>query len=304
MLSPSRKVKFIILGLLFVSVGSYVWTTYERKQVVISPLTDEPQKERNIFSFLQHKKNPDELKAIVKNIASKSLRNYSIVVKDYTSNFQMNINESVIFTAASVNKIPILAALYYFVQKGEIDLDTDITLQKEDIQDYGTGSIRYDPVGSVYSIKTLAQLMIQKSDNTAAYLLSNQVIGISKAQALINSWGLTQTDLVNNKTSNKDIGIIFEKIYKGGVANLGLTQEILSLLSESDFEDRLPALLPNNAKVYHKIGTEVNTIHDVGIVELDKVKYYIGIFSTDVTSEKEAIKKLAEVSKKVFDFMQ
>jgi beta-lactamase class A len=216
----------------------------------------------------------------------------------------MDINSSVIYTAASVNKVPILAALYYYVQKGDIDLDKDITVQKEDIQDFGTGSMRYDPEGSVYSIKTLASLMIQKSDNTAAYLLANQVLTVNKIQPLINSWGLTQTDIVNNKTSNKDMDLIFEKIYSGGVANQAYTQEMLSLLSDSDFEDRIPARLPKDVKVYHKIGTEVNTIHDVGIVEHGKTKYYIGIMTTDVASEDQAAKTLADISKKVYDYMK
>ena len=69
----------------------------------------------------------------------------------------MGINESVIFTAASVNKVPILAALYEEAQKGNVDFNRVITLQASDIQDYGTGSIRYDPPGTTYSVKTLAQ---------------------------------------------------------------------------------------------------------------------------------------------------
>lgn len=299
-----RKLRLVIWGLLLIILGLFLTSKFSRSDTIISPLPDEPSEPAKIFSLFTHKKDPDELRSLVKDTVGNTLVNYSVYVKDFTQDFHMEINESVIYIAASVNKLPVLAALYYYVQKGEIDLDRNITIQKEDVQDYGTGSIRYDPVGSVYSVKTLAQLMIQKSDNTAAYLLSNQVIGVNKIQSLINSWGLTQTDIINNKTSNKDMEIILEKIYTGGVANLALTQEMLSLLSDSDFEDRLPALLPSDAKVYHKIGTEVNTIHDVGIVEHGKIKYYIGVFSTNVTSEEAAQKKIAEISKKVYDYMQ
>ena len=269
---------------------------------IISPLPD-TQSPNVISFFFGNKKNPDDLKRQLVNLIDTEWNNFSIYVKDLNDDFELDINKSVIYTAASINKIPILAVLYYSAQKGEVNLDGTITLQKDDIQDYGTGSIRYDTPGTVYSIKTLARLMMQKSDNTAAYIIANHILSVDTIQSLINTWGLTQTDIINNKTSNNDMAILLEKIFHEKITNTALTQEMLSLLKDSDFEDRLPKLLPKGTNIYHKIGTEIGAVHDVGIIVSPKKSYYIGIFTSDITDEEQAADLEAKVSKAVYDFL-
>jgi beta-lactamase class A len=203
-----------------------------------------------------------------------------------------------------VAKVPILAALYEEAQKGNIDFNKIITLQAADIQDYGTGSIRYDPPGTTYSVKTLARLMMQQSDNTAAYLLANYVIGMDVVQKYVDGWGMTQTDMVNNQTSNSDMALLFEKIIDKKIVNPALSDEMLALLKDSDFEYLFPGELPKDVTVYHKIGTAVGAVHDVGVVESGNLKYYIGIFTSDVGDEEQAAKLLADVSKVVYDYLK
>lgn len=276
------------------------------RQPIISPLADEKPatKESSILNVFGKKKNPEDLGKKINDALQNKWKNYSILVIDYTSPFELAINDRVTYTAASVNKIPILAALYYNAQKGDIDLDKTITIQKDDIQDYGTGSIRYDPPGSTYTIQTLARLMMQKSDNTAAYVLEKYIVGADEIQNLVNTWGLTQTDIQNNKTSNRDMALLMEKIYSGKIAGTSYTQEMLALFQDTDFEDRLPGKLPDSAQVYHKIGTQLGTVHDVGIIKDRNLLYYIGIFTNDIRDEEQAAEQLATVSKVVYDFMR
>ena len=253
---------------------------------------------------MQPKKNPDDLADKVNNTINGAWSDYSVYVEDYDSDFVMGLSETETFTAASVNKVPILAALYYQNQNGVIDLDTLITLQQDDIQNYGTGTMRYDQPGTTYSDKTLARLMIKQSDNTAAYILANEIIGFDKVQSLVNAWGLTQTDMANNKTSNKDMAILFRKIYEEKIANHARTQEMLSFLKDTDFETRLPANLPQGVTVYHKVGTDTGKIHDVGIVTNGKHTYYIGVFTNDETDDAATETIIAKVSRVVYNYMQ
>ncbi|MEK7165394.1 MAG: serine hydrolase, partial [Patescibacteria group bacterium] len=194
---------------------------------IISPLSENSdliKKTVTLFPKDEQRKPPDPeslIKEIKKYIDSQQ-GNYSIYVYELTANQGYGINETTIYTAASVNKIPILAALYFEAQKELIDLDRRITIQQKDIQDYGTGTIRYEGSGGVYSLKTLAQLMIEKSDNTAAFVLTG-IIGEERIQELVDSWGLTQTDIKNNKTSNKDMATLLTKIYRKQIANNALT---------------------------------------------------------------------------------
>jgi beta-lactamase class A len=273
-------------------------------RLLVSPVPDDPLiMETAPVKASTDDRDPAELEHLIKTGIGNEWTNYSIVVTDMNGPFSMDIGGTVIYTAASVNKIPILTALYYGFQNGTVDPDTTITLQRADIQDYGTGSMRYASPGTTYSIKTLARLMIEQSDNTAAYILSNHVLGLNTIQKLMDSWGLAQTDMVNNKTSNLDQQKLFDRIFSEKVASRALTMEMLGYLGNSDFNDRLPALLPKQVPVYHKIGTEVGNIHDVGIVGLTDRPYYIGVFVGDVSREEQTVKKISEISKAVYDYM-
>jgi len=294
-----RSVKFF--AIIFVVVAIYFF--YKSPMTIVSPI---PQKSMFFFTLpiFSRKKNPDELKKKIIEAIGTTIPEYSVIVKDLHNDFSIDMNANTIFTGASVNKLPILGTLYYLAQKGDIDLDRQITIQPEDIQDYGTGQIRYDQPGTMYSVKTLSRLMMQKSDNTAAYILGRQVIGIPKIQQLITSWGMTQTDMENNKTSNTDIALLMEKIYREKVANKALTLEMLSFLKDGTIEDRIPALLPKETVVYHKTGNGVGFLHDVGIVVGPKTTYYIGMFTSGVPDEAEAVRILATISRIVYDFMK
>lgn len=292
------KLGFLIF-LLLIFLG-FLKRNTGTNQTIISPL---PETIISFFSQKQAKpKDNESLLSEIKTMTEKVGGSWAIYVYDLKTNQGFGINESAIFTAASVNKVHILAVLYFLADKGEVDLDQQITLQASDIQDYGTGSIRYDPPGTTYSLKTLARLMMEKSDNTAAFLLGRQVIGFAKIQNLINSWGLTQTDMENNKTSLLDMAKIFTKIYRGEVTTKPLTTEMLGFMDNSDFEDRIPALLPKDIKVYHKTGNEIGNVHDVGIVTLEKSPYLIGVFTADVTDEAQTSQTIAQISKLVFDY--
>lgn len=255
-------------------------------------LSDGPQDVQKGFM-----KNVDEL-------ISTAGGTFSVYIYDIKNNKEYSIHPQTVLTAASLNKVAILATLYHLAGNKEIDLEKIITLQKDDIQDYGTGSMRYDPPGTPYSIKTLARLMMEKSDNTASYILANQIIGMDKIQEFINTSGLTQTDMIENETSAKDMGILLVKMYKGEITTSPLTSEMLNFMEKTDFDDRLPAGLLPGVKIYHKTGDEIGKIHDVGIINLPERPYFLGVLSSDMTDENKAKNIISEVSRIVFAEMK
>lgn len=226
---------------------------------------------------------------------------YSIYYKNLTTGSYFGIDETQIETGASVNKLPIVAALYSLAKKGDIDLDDQITIQKDDIQDYGTGSIRYQQMPQTYSLRNLAKLSLQKSDNTAAHVISVR-IGEEKVQDFVDSWGMNQTSMADNKTSAIDMATLFEKIYKNEITDAANTKEFLQFMTNTEFEDRLTKGLPKNTKIYHKTGDGEGFVHDVGIIETDKTTYYLGVMTSDIgDTEEETKETIAEISKKVFE---
>ncbi len=305
----TRKKKFtqIFIGVLFflILVSLSLYLTQGKKSQKDTKISPPNIKEEKKISISQPKiTSQRDLIGKIENILKENNGTYSVYIYDLKKKQGFGINEKMVITAASVNKIPILAALYYLAGKGEIDLEKSITLQKEDIQDYGTGSIRYDQPGSIYSLKTLARLMMEQSDNTAAYILSNHIIRPDKIQKLIDEWGLTQTNIDDNKTSAFDMSILLTKIYQKEITTPALTAEMLTFMDKSDFDDRIPAGLPENTKYYHKTGDEIGKIHDVGIIDLPGKPYYLGILTTDMTDDEATKRSLAQISGLVYTYMK
>ncbi len=314
-IAHASKGKRTVFLLFFVFIGTllYLLRITRASEAVISPLASDfdspkPVEETQsgnskILSMFSKSKKPDDLRSAVKELADAKWKNYSVYVVDLTSNFEMGINEAAIYDGASVNKVPILVTLYHEASQGNIDFSDTITMQAKDVQDYGTGSMRYDKPGTVYSIKTLARLMIQKSDNTAAYILANHILGLKDIQTYIETLGTTQTDMMKNTTSNKDIAILFRKMFDGTITNKALTEEMIGFFKDTDFEDRLPAQLPDDAISYHKIGTGVGAVHDAGVITNGRTKYYIGVFTSNIQDEERTSEEVARVSRAVYDFM-
>lgn len=251
--------------------------------------------------FTSQKTEESKLKSEIKKIVSESKGTYSVYFADLNSGNSLGINEMQVHTGASLNKVPIIAALYYLTNKGKVDLDEKITLQKEDIQDYGTGSLRYKEPGGVYSLKTLAKLSLQQSDNTAAYIIATK-IGVNNIQEIIEEWGLKQTDMANNKTSAYDTFLLFKKIYKSEVTSPSLTKELLGFMKDTDIEDRIPSLLPKDINVYHKTGDGDGNIHDGGIIEKGNKVFFLSVLTSDVQNKEEETKKqIAKIAKEIFN---
>lgn len=244
---------------------------------------------------------PDRLKSDVQKIIKNKPGFYSVYYKDLKTGASFGINENQIETAASVNKMPIVATLYYLGNRGKLNLDQRITINKEDVQDYGTGSIRYQKLPVTYSLRDLARLSLQESDNTAAHVLGVR-IGTDVIQNMVDSWKMESTDMEDNKTTTYDMSILFHRIYKGQIANPSLTRELLGFMSNTDFEDRLNRNLPKGISVYHKAGDGDGFVHDVGVVEYDGKAYFLGVMTSDIGDTQEKTKAtIGEISKKTYD---
>ena|SRR3989344_1303273 len=256
------------------------------------------------FSFFLNTKNESAaLKKQIQEVVRQQTGSYSVYFSNVDDGrLSFGINENFIHTAASVNKVPIVVTLYYLASQNKINLDEKITVQENDIQDYGTGSLRYEEPGRSYSLKTLAKLTLEQSDNTAAHILA-QKIGTDNIHEVIENFGLTQTSMENNKTTLTDMHILFKKIYSGEIANKALTNELLDFLKDTDIEDRIPKLLPEDTVVYHKTGDAVGIIHDVGIVEQSNSAFFVGIMTSDIGNREEETKNaIAKIAKIIFDF--
>lgn len=225
---------------------------------------------------------------------------FGVVVTDLATNDQININETEQFDAASVGKIPILLTLYDQIKQGIIKETDTITIQDADIQDYGTGTLRYKKMPMTLTIRELADLMIKQSDNTAAYVLADKV-GRSQIKNFVASLNMSNTDTAENTTTPQDTNAMLVYTYNLKNTDPRTAGTLMNIMTKSAFEQRLPGQLPPDTIIAHKIGTGTAQIHDVGIVLLEDRPYTISVFSKQINDEKQAENIIALISKKTFD---
>ena len=226
---------------------------------------------------------------------------YGVWVDDLPSGASTGQHAEQQFVAASVIKFCILVALYEESAEGKLSLSEQVTTTAADIQNYGTGSIRYDPVGTSYTLADLAQRAAKQSDNTAAYLIK-QRLGEHYIQQRTVAWGLTGTSIADDRTTPRDIGTLFAKVAQRRLLPASSALELLGLLTDTDIEDRLPALLPPYALVAHKIGTEANGVmNDAGLVVLPTRSYVI-VVMTDGADPNQAITAEQQLSQAAFQY--
>jgi beta-lactamase class A len=225
---------------------------------------------------------------------------YGIAVIDLSSGTVYGVNGNRLFRAASVNKMPIILTLYDRAAAGKVSLDQTLTISDADIQHYGTGTIQNSDARRVYSLRQLGDLMIQVSDNTAAFVLE-RYLGQQAVQQNASRWHMDHTSMADNTTTPADAVSLMANLSAGRLLPPDATQTILRLLKSTVFTDRLGSGLPTGVPLAHKVGTDVGVYNDSGIVMLPQRPYAIAVFSEDA-DEAEANAAFAKVSSDAYDF--
>ena len=175
----------------------------------------------------------------------------------------VSIREKESFPAASLIKLPIVYTLYQQAQEGKINLEEKYTLREED-KVGGAGSLYQKEAGVVYSYQELARLCGKQSDNTAAAILE-KVLGVEAIEATIRRLGMENTSFFRRQTTPEDIALFWQKLWEGDLKE-EYREEILNSLTETIFEEQIPAALPAKVRVAHKVGIDEGILHDAGII--------------------------------------
>lgn len=251
------------------------------------------------FSRAEKPKDTEELREGLATFLKDKPGQFSIFYKDLQSGEGFGMDENTVLTAASLNKVVIIGYLYHLAAKKEINLEDKIVIQPEDIQDYGTGSLRYKKAGEPYTLKYLAQLAFKQSDNTAAHVLTIR-LGEDNIQEYARQLGMNSTNMVDNETSASDIGRFFELLHQGKITSASLTREMMDFMKDTEFEDRIPRFLPKKVTVYHKIGDAVTLVHDGGIIDNGKEPFIMVVMSHDLKDEEKAKETIGQIAQFIY----
>jgi beta-lactamase class A len=206
------------------------------------------------------------LRSELKQIAQAYPGTYGVVVLDPSSGERVAMDADRRFLAASLNKLPVLMTLYRAAASGAVDLDDKISMQASDVQAYGTGVLYEYPVGHTITLRECARLLIKESDNTAWKML-DRYLGRDYIRGELYRVGARSTEYwLPNTTTPEDVQLMLEKISDPSYTTPDLSAEMLDLMTNTSFEDRLPQPLPEGTRVSHKIGYYGSTFADAGIV--------------------------------------
>jgi len=222
---------------------------------------------------------------------------YGLYVVRLSDNTNYGISQNETFEAASLIKLPVMAALYVEAENGDLDLETEYSLKDED-KVSGSGSLYGKPAGTILSYEDLVWYMGQQSDNTAFNVALN-ILGEEKVIEAIGKIGMKDTSLEKNETTPYDIGLFFQKLWDGEIVSKKSRDKILDSLTDTIYEEWLAAGIPDGIDVAHKFGREVHVVNDAGIVFADE-PFVLVILSKGVV-EREADEIFPELSKTVYD---
>ena len=228
-----------------------------------------------------------------------------MVVFDPYSGKTASLNADRRFVAASLSKLYALLTLYRLASQGELSLDDEITMRSNDVWAYGTGVLaKYPnkyPVGYTMTLRECARFMIKESDNTAELML-NRHLGEKRIEAELDRIGAHSTRYWNpiNTTTPNDILLVLKNIADPSYTSPRLSEEMLELMTDTSFEERLPRPLPEDTRVAHKIGSYESTFSDAGIVFPEESggkgqEYYIVVFG-EGDAQEEAIETIRDIS--------
>jgi len=206
------------------------------------------------------------LRSELERVAERYPASYGVIVADSSSGKTIEMNLDQPFLAASLTKLPVLLTLYRAAARGEVDLDSEITMLTSDVQAYGTGVLYRRPVGTTMTLRECAELMIQESDNTA-WVMLNRYLRRSNVETELYAMGARSTEhWIPNTTTPHDVLLMLEKVADPSYTSPELSAEMLGFMTNTPFEDRLPRPLPEETRVAHKIGSCADTFSDAGLV--------------------------------------
>lgn len=238
---------------------------------------------------------------VINQLATSPNETYGFFFEDLNTGSWIGINEKEKFMPMSLFKVPLMVTILKEVEDNDISLDQKVVIKPEDL-DSNSGNLASKGAGYEITIKELLTTMIQESDNTALRILSTRFTTENDYLRTISMMGLPQPS-EQQSLSPKEYINIFRSLYFSTYLRRPFSELALTILLDTKFNSQLPAGVPDNIKISHKIGVDSTKgfYHDCGIVYFPNSPYLICIMGQNTTQEK-ADKMISTLSKIVYDY--
>lgn len=252
------------------------------------------------------------LKSNFESFIKKNNFNISIYVENLRNGAFMGIDELKGYSPASLNKVMIAMLILKKIEDKKLSL-TDLVFINDSFRSNDYGDLYRTPETKL-SVKILLEKMLKESDNTAYFTL-HTLIDKSDVELFLNYFdyyneeGSSINKNINSEKlliSPKTMYNIFSSLYLSTVLDQKDSEYILSLLSDSDFDIKKIALLPENTTVSQKfgVGYEGETtryFHSCGIMYVGKSRVFYCIMTQGLEMNK-GLKLIGLFVNKIYDY--
>ncbi|WP_171016776.1 serine hydrolase [Pseudalkalibacillus caeni] len=254
-----------------------------------------------------------EIKTIIKELPG----DYSIVIETLEGTISLKGENQL--PAASLIKLPIMIEAFRQSEANIIDLDEIVDVST--VKKVGGAGIlaRLSSIASL-TIRDLLTLMIIVSDNTATNELIDR-LSTDKINNLCRAYNCQSTRLQrklmdfealkngkDNLTSSKDVVKLLKGIDTGQDYSKRTRKEMLSILSEQQFLDKLPAFIPQDSTeeffMANKTGELPGVEHDAAIIKSNGKHVYACVMFANLYENKEGKVAISEIGRAIWEFLK
>ena len=243
----------------------------------------------------------DQLKADLANIAAQSGGRVGISLQELSGprRTSLSIGGSQVFYAASAYKLPLLMAEAQQIASGQISAGDVLCYDPEDQED---GWFTDYDIGSCFGRQQLAQRAGLYSDNTAAHILVRYLGGRDALNAFARSIGMTSSALwIPNTTTTDDLATAWVDEALGRAGGDTAQRWLYPLLTHTANESGIPAGLPGNGTVVHKVGSLDGSENDSAYVIVGGVSYVLSV-AIDGPDEAAGWQTIASISARIWQY--
>lgn len=213
----------------------------------------------------------------------------------------IGINEKAEFGTASLIKVPVAMAYFHYRERLGLKEDPTVTIQESHL-DSNFGDLWKKGAGTKINLGEAARLALVESDNTALFVL---VANIPREDFDEVYEGLDiDLKIQDGQTilTVKQYSSILKALYFSSILDKDNSQKILELLTQTKFNDKLPAGVPEGIPVAHKFGVLGDELfQDCGIVYAPKRPYVLCMVSH--STEGLAKERMKAISAKVYQYI-
>jgi beta-lactamase class A len=251
----------------------------------------------------------------------------SIAFRDHETGAEFYLNADVPMHPASTIKVHVMMEIFRQANEGLLNLDDRATIVNSftSIADGGMFSLAvqddaeqtlYTRINESESIRELTRLMIVRSSNLATNILLERV-GTQQVNDFIHSLGIENVMIqrgvedkeafrlgMNNSATARGLNQTMDLIARKKAVSEQASDSMIDILLEQEFNESIPALLPNSVKVAHKTGWNDDLYHDTAIVFPENRKPYVLSIMTKGFAEDAAVEAhhcMAAISRAIYN---